>query len=527
MIRVIAPGSSETAQRLVMSALGRSCGQGAVTGASFGDLMRGDHSGIWVIIDPLESWSHYIGLMLGNSVKILLLGRLPEALAACLGASVAPLDPSVRDAVSCDAAPPHASASSTARIVYTATVVARISGRGPVIPERACRRYDFAREWNNLGWGAINADGDEWSLSQHLETRAECTLASLEVPKGNGGAYAALWTNASASVLWFNRPCGPIDSPEWRHVEDFVSCHRHGLQTCVPVLSEIPHGYTAAATMRLDCDEEVESARELWKHYQAAGFPLSLALHSSILPAAHQQQLPKDVLASGGAILSHTATHAPNWGGSWEGALTEGAVSIHDIRHWTGISVRYAVSPFHHTPEYARRGLADAGFLGCVGGIICNDPDFVMARSGVPVGSPAGFIGHTQQCMLHGDCLLESGDDPLAVFKQAADEAFAAGTFFGFLDHPFSERYQYGWTSETQRAEAHLGLIDHMKQTAGVLFANEDQALDFLHDRAHVRISETGTGGWHLVRTGRLSQWTISVRYQGATHPIDREVTLS
>ncbi|GAA6140494.1 polysaccharide deacetylase [Hydrogenophaga sp. 5NK40-0174] len=529
MIRVIAPGSSQTAQQVVVSALTRSCGFGGVTTASFTDLMRGDANQIWVIINPLPQWSHYIGLLLSRRSKLLLLGRLPPALAACVGAEIRPASLALKEAAACAPAPIHGFSHSPAYITYRPETTSEICGGAPIMASRPLRRYDFAAEWNNLGWGAINADGDMWSIAQELRTTPERVLASIRnaAEDQDFGAYAALWMNDKASALWFNRPVGPVDSNEWRHVEDFMSCHRPDVLPCIPVLAEVPHGHTAAATMRLDCDEDVESARSLWMRYQRLEVPLSLALHSSILTNERQHALPGQVQASGGAILSHTATHAPNWGGSWEGAHTEGAVSIHDIRHHTGLDVRYAVSPFHHTPSYARLGLADAGFLGCIGGIICNDPDFLMARSGVPVGSPAGFIGHSQQCMLHGDCLLHDEADPLRIYKQAADEARAAGTFFGYLDHPFSDRYQYGWASEEQRGQAHEDLVRHLQQTPDLLFANEDQAMDFLHDRAHVRIARGNRQGWRLRRHGRLSPWPVAVRYQGEVTPLETEVTLS
>ena len=144
-----------------------------------------------------------------------------------------------------------------------------------------------------------------------------------------------------------------------------------------------------------------------------------------------------------------------------------------------------------------------------------------MARAGVPPASGTGFIGHSQQCMLHGDCLLED-DEPMKIFKQAFDLACEGGAFFGYLDHPFSERYQYGWLTETQRASAHAQLIQHMRQRGRVLFANEDQAMDFLHDRAHTRIQATPEG-FLVVRPQAASPWPLQVRYKGQSLCIERE----
>src|SRR5579863_4806432 len=87
-------------------------------------------------------------------------------------------------------------------------------------------------------------------------------------------------------------------------------------------------------------------------------------------------------------------------------------------KHISGLNVRYAVSPFHQNPSYVPAALSRAGYDGFIGGIIANDPEYVMARSGVPPFSPPAIVSHTQGCMLHGDCLQGSGD-PLRIFKEA------------------------------------------------------------------------------------------------------------
>jgi hypothetical protein len=193
-------------------------------------------------------------------------------------------------------------------------------------------------------------------------------------------------------------------------------------------------------------------------------------------------------------VLSHTATHAPNWGGSYAAALGEGLESADLLRDVISESVRYAVSPFHQTPDYALQGLVDAGYAGCIGGIIRNDPDFLLARGGVLAGMPDGFVGHSQQCMLHGDCMLQ-GDDPLAIFKQAFDQAMDSATLFGYLDHPFSERYAYGWESEVQRVQAHTDLIAYIRsRSVQPVFMNENVAMDFLQMKGRVHLIETNDG---------------------------------
>src|SRR6185312_11583167 len=153
------------------------------------------------------------------------------------------------------------------------------------------------------------------------------------------------WEVGASSVLWFNRASGPCDSFEWRMVEQFVSGHRPDTLPCQPVLSELPWGYGAAITSRLDCDEDIESARPLWQAYQRLHVPFTLAVHTQNLTRVEQHGILRELLADRqqGAVLSHTATHAPNWGGSYDHAFAEGRQSAELLEAVTGVPVRYAV----------------------------------------------------------------------------------------------------------------------------------------------------------------------------------------
>lgn len=523
MIHVIAPGNEQFTAKLLVSALQRSCGQESAALGSFSLLQKprdpSPLGSVFVLIHPREEWTDTVIKLLSTRTKVLLLGRLTTGLARYLQVQLAFEWPHLwAEGTLCAPAPAHATAESAAKVHYLNTAP-RVAGRAPTLADRAFCRYDYADEWNNLGFGAITADGTSWSLAQHATLRPEHELAHIDIGDQHLCSYAGLWNLERSSCMWFNRAAGPVDSQEWRMVEDFLSCHRPDDLPCVPVLAEVPFGFDSAVTMRLDCDEDVESARDLWNLYCAEQVPFSLALHAQVLSNEKHHDLPREVLARGGAILSHTATHAPNWGGSHEAALDEGRKSADIIQHAIGHRVRYAVSPFHQTPPYARAGLADAGYQGCIGGIIRNDPDFLMARSGMPPGSGAGFIGHSQQCMLHGECMLQ-GSDPLKVFRQAFDMARSGGAFFGFLDHPFSERYAYGWPNEERRVAAHRDYIAYIRSTGGnVLWSNAEAAMDFLYDRAHIRACQNGNAR-ELYRTSSLSRWDIAFRYRGDTRKI-------
>ena len=530
MIHVIAPGTEHLTAQVVTSALQRSCGWGSASAGSIAladpAMAQSPGDRVYVFIHPREEWTPTLLHLLDVGAKVLLLGRMTTGLAQRLQVRLAHEWPQGwAQGTLCPPAPLHAITESAAQVTYPAAAP-QVAGRRPALGRRPFRRHDYADEWNNLGYGAITADGTCWSIAQHATVLPEQELARVDIAGVFLCSYAGLWDLPASSLLLFNRAAGPSDSQEWRMVEDFLSCHRADRLPCVPVLSEIPEGFDAAVTMRLDCDEDVESARPLHELYLSENVPFSLALHSRVLADPRHHRLPHEVLRQGGAILSHTATHAPNWGGSHSAALDEGRISASIIEDCTGYRVRYAVSPFHQTPIYARAGLADAGYRGCIGGIIHNDPDFLMARSGMPPGSGPGFIGHSQQCMLHGDCLLE-GTDPLRVFRQAFDIAKTGGAFFGYLDHPFSERYTYGWTSEEQRVSVHREFIAHIRATGGrVLWVNENDAMDFLTDRAHTRLHATADG-WQLQRSQTLSPWRLSVRYRSQHHAVDQIATLA
>lgn len=524
MIHLLCPGSQEPAATVVTAALQRSVGQGQVCRvgpAQWSRQLVEQPLAILVVVNPPEAWSALVirTLQVATS-KVMVFGALPATLAQYLGARTGALSESYDVAAQCPPAPTGSYAESALRVEYAgSSEVVRCP-----LPSRPFLRYDFTDEWNNLGYGAIRVDDSIWSLCQAVQLPEAHCLAQITLAGQAVGAYAGLWhgdahdiTESKGCLLWFNRSVGPVDSPEWRVVEAYLAHHAWPARPCQPILSQVPHGFDSAVTMRLDCDEDVESARSLWQTYRQLDVPFSLALHAQVLTDAKHHALPREVLAQGGAILSHTATHAPDWGGSYDAALQEGTLSADTITAVIGQRVRYAVSPFHQTPGYARAALADAGYDGCIGGIIRNDPDFLMARSGAAPGSPTGFIGHSQQCMLHGDCMLY-GNDPLLIFKQAYDLARQSKTFFGYLDHPFSGRYQYGWNSEEQRIQMHVDFINYMQAGGNVLFANESDALDFLLDNAAIKVTHTDTGFHVQQPKATRSLWEHTIEYAGQTH---------
>ncbi|WP_321919188.1 polysaccharide deacetylase family protein [Paraburkholderia tropica] len=478
-----------------------------------------------VVVDLPDAWGTEVVMWLrAGARKLVIFGRVADHLIEHLQWKPLTWPESLAHASRSESAPSYASRESAATVVYGERA-ALLQAQGW---QRPFERFDFTDEWNNLGYGAIRANEPLWGLSHALDT-GWGEIASVEIDGQRVASYATLTDIEQGSVLWFNRSVGPVDSFEWRAVERFLSNHRAGELPCHPVLTEIPWGFDAAITSRLDCDEDVESARALWDAYRAENVPFSLAVHTGNLADTRNHAILAELAEAGGAVLSHSATHAGDWGGNYENALHEALESAQRLRQITGEPVQFAVSPFHQTPSYALHALADAGYKGCVGGLIRNDPEFMLARSGALAGVPAGFIGHTQQCMLHGFSMLAEGD-PLAVFKQAFDLAYETSTLFGYLDHPFSPRYAYGWRDEAARIDAHRALIAHIRTKArNPLFLNENDALNFLSARAEARIVDEA-GGFRCVasdvRGNGSTSLQITVEYQGRTAALETGVVL-
>ncbi len=447
--------------------------------------------------------------------KLIIFGRLPAPLRHAFGFAEGGGAPIAPGEAQSPAAPTHEWRESAAAIAYTE----RVSVLGGKPWRRAFERFDFTNEWNNLGFGAIRTEGDMWSVGAQVTAPAGSAIADVVVGGRHAGSYAALVDVPALSLLWFNRPAGPIDSFEWRLVENFISAYRAGELPCLPVLREIPWGYDFAVTMRLDCDEDLASSTVLADDYANLGVPLSLAVLTSVLEDAPQRDYLRAHAAGGGAALSHSATHAAGWGGSYEAALTEATRSAEAIAEVTGQRPAYAISPFHETPAFALEALRDAGYRGCAGGRIGIEPAFVTARGGLPAGLHPGFIGHTQQCMLHGDCL--DADGGMAVYEEAVLRAWESATLFAYLDHPFSQRYQYGWASEAQRTGAHRRLIGFIRRTArNPIFLDENTALDFLHAKSLATVRDSADGMVVDVPEPPPGGLELAADYRGQIHRV-------
>jgi hypothetical protein len=392
---------------------------------------------------------------------------------------------------------------------------------------RPFTRYDYADEWNNLGFGRIRTDGSIWAARGGLVPDGALELAGIHIQKHDrdgateyAGTYLSLLDTPAASILWCSRPVGPVDSTEWSLVERFISDWRPDELPCIPSLIQVPEGCRCLVTMRLDCDEDIGSSRDLFAWYAKEKIPFSLAVKTSLDIRPADVRLLNDVRAAGGTLLSHTHTHQPNWGTGPEEALADAAAS----RRWFAetwpelLPADLAVSPFHTNPPYAIQALVRAGFTGLVSGIIHNDPEYLLGRAGIVPFSDGRLVGISQQSMLHGDCYRRQGNS-VAAHIAAFEAQYAATGIFGYLDHPFSRRYQYDWANEKQRLQAHRELIAAIRRYEGVWFWSQRQCFDFVKALAstHLRVSP---GKNMAVRGDAPDGFGIMCRHMGREYAV-------
>lgn len=506
---------------VVKSALIRSFSRTLVKQIAYSDSAIAEGS-CCVLINPDDRQLPLLETLLARRVKIAIFGSLGVRLGEHLGLAVAPLSQaSDWDRVVIDAERPFDT--SYGAIEYRPhPLCSRIR-----TPYRPLCRFDFTDEWNNDGYGRVRTDGSIWAINQQATPTTALPLAKVIDPKGEIlCTYAALSNTANASILWINRPVGPVDSWEWTLVENFFSHYRCSELPCLPHLRAIPYGYRGAVTMRLDCDQAIASARPLFELYRDAGLPFSLAVVTGLPPESADMALLRDILAAGGAVVSHSVSHPVNWGVDYQEAQQQAQQS----KDWLETHlpecapVRYAVSPFHQNPPYAVQALAEVGYQGFVGGIIHNDPEYLLGRAGQVPFCDRSLVSHSQQCMLHGDCYHRYGNSATPYIESFYNH-LQAGSLFGYLDHPFSAAYQYGWASEEERLMAHAALIQAIHSEEGLWLPNLVECLDFVWQRSHVQLTVHNETQLQVISPEssgvRPTLPTLAIEWRGEIIPVE------
>lgn len=468
---------------------------------------------VHVFINPIDSDLKIIQTISSIPSKIIIFGKLQADIAKVLALEIEDLPEDASAWDQCKAAPLYGFSESCARIRY-GSLPDDIECH---ITDRPLLRYDFADEWNNLGYGHVRTDGSVWSLACKAISVSSNNELLASVYKENEllTVYSSLSKLNLSEILWVNRAVGLIDTHEYRLLESFITNYKSDSLPCLPLIREIPYGYDAMISMRLDCDESILSASTLFELYREKQIPFSMAIKTAQDTSEADYHLLNMIVKHGGSILSHTVNHKNNWGVDIDDVRTEARVSKKWIlEHVNNVDkIEYAVSPFHQNPDYAVEALALEGYKGFISGIICNDPQYLISRAGEVCGVN-GIVTHSQQCMLHGDCLLVDGNDQLAVYKKSAEISIQSGAIFGYLDHPFSERYQYGWVSEKQRLSIHRDWIEHLQLSGKVLFESEEKILNHVRAKASASIWQANEAVRYDIGNN-LSQYPLAYEFKG------------
>lgn len=384
---------------------------------------------------------------------------------------------------------------------------------------REFERYDFTDEWNNLGYGRITQDDSSYSISDYdLKAENFSEVWGSVVGESFICPYIGIVTTNESAKFIVNRGIGLTDGVEKYLEELFLYDYKWDVYGSIPVLSEIPYGYNSAVTMRIDCDETILSGRYLADLYKEHQVPFSMAITTKNFDNDRCEEFLVRVVSDGGSVLSHSHTHAPNWGGSREKAVWEATTARDKLKEIlpADYNFDFVVSPFHQNPQYAVEGLRDAGIKGFVGGIIKNDPEYLVSRASWAFNVP-GIMTHSQQCMLHGDCYHATG---LSVYKESFDNHYKTNTFFGYLDHPFSN-YQYGWYSEEERLKVHDEFLTFLKSYNDVWFANLVDAMSFLWVKVSTKIwVENDQLHWEVPEHSYKNLPDLCVLWKGSKHRI-------
>ena len=388
-------------------------------------------------------------------------------------------------------------------------------------PKRYFERYDYKDEWNNYGYGKIDFKNKILSISSTIKLNNQNEISYISDNNNNYyGSYSGLWKN-DFCLLWFNRLSGPFDSFEWRIVENFVSNLVYKNFKCLPLISEIPFGTKGIATARLDCDEDIESSKKLFQFYKKKNITLSLAVVTELLKDKKNRSFLSKLKNLSNILLSHSKTHRPNWGGDYKNAKWEAEDSKNDIYRFFKIVCDFAVAPFHQAPSYAIKALEKNKYKGLVAGIINNDPYILMARAGGSIFSKK-VISLSQQCMLHGDILKTERD--LKRYYSIIDQYKHSKTIFGYLDHPFSKRYSYGWQNEKSRINFHNKIINYLKKN-NFVFLSIIEIFRFIENKAKIKIIKNKK--IFFIKKNSDESLIYSIEYKGKLFKLDNKLVIN
>ena len=451
--------------------------------------IRSQQQKVSVFISPKDELRDQISALLSGGHKIVVLGEIGTKTAHLLGLKLS--DSHHFDDKKASLPTNHEGECHTTE--YRISYIPHPINQNTPYKNRYFARFDFTDEWNNHGYGRITTDGTIWAVSSIISNVSAQSIATIEDDNGYVCEFATVSDFDDAAVLFINRPVGTVDGLDWGIVENFLSRYRIDDLVALPLIHDLPHDVQGVVSARLDCDQSIINAKPLVELYKSYEIDISLGISTGIPIDQNDIDFMIDFHQNGGSLVSHTITHHYSWGRDYAHALEETSGSKQWLEeHIPGLCVDYAVSPFHSNEPFAVQALADAGYKGFISGIIHNDPEYLVSVSGEVPFVTTPIVTHSQQCMMHGDCYHRYGNSTHPYI-----EAFAmhlkAGKMFGYLDHPFGG-YDYGWSSEKERLDAHKEMIEIISKHEGIVWWTVKQLLDFVVRKSQTALEMTNDG---------------------------------
>lgn len=185
---------------------------------------------VHIFVNPGDCDFDVIQQLSSKRSKIIILGKLPTNIAEVLGLDIEILPEDVASWDHCEAASKYSFSESGARISYD-----NVSGdlECPII-DRPLLRYDFANEWNNMGYGHVRTDGSMWSLACKAKSVSPDVTALASVYRADEllTVYASLSSLNQSEILWVNRSVGFVDTHEFRLLETFITNYKSDTLPC-------------------------------------------------------------------------------------------------------------------------------------------------------------------------------------------------------------------------------------------------------------------------------------------------------
>lgn len=388
----------------------------------------------------------------------------------------------------------------------------------PNHPERYLSRYDFEDEWNNYGYGKIYSKKNIWSLKSLIFCKnKKQNIGTIKI-NNELITFVSLHQLNKSCILFINRDAGIFDGFDVTIIEKFISSYKNNLPN-FPIISEIPNSYSGLVTMRLDCDENIQSAKKINQLYNHFNVPFSLAILTSIL-RKNDKDFLNYIIKKDGAILSHSHDHLVNFGDNYETCLFQINTSIEKLKE-LGIKIKFVVAPFHHTPNFTYNALHDLNLKGLVGGINKNYPQDISFRSGF-YSKELKVLLNNQQCMMHGD--IHPLSDKIDNYKKSFLISYKNKRAFGYLDHPFSERYSYGWKNEKLRLRTHRNFLKFMKKKSNIIFLNQNDFMNFLYTRSQINITMDNSN--FKIKMKKFKKYFYSIIYKNKKFILNKDIKI-